>query len=160
MQRSIAGVCKDHDINKPIIRGPEIREEVHKIATKINVAETLDIRTAKNVLRWVGIGGGEAKRKNRAGKIERISTKESSKTALGIFQQHKGLGTDEFDGYLIRNATQELQGMYHEVIKDIVVREDYPTECNEWIAVLMMKAGEDPFVLGRRRDIWLYNATA
>eukprot|EP00965_Chrysotila_dentata_P181383 5986871-Pleurochrysis_carterae.AAC.2 len=71
------------------------------------------------------------------------------------FQQHKGLGSDGFDGYLIRNAPQQLQDIYHEVIKDILVQEDYPTEWNEWIAVLLMKPGEDPFELGRRRDIWL-----
>eukprot|EP00965_Chrysotila_dentata_P045632 1515812-Pleurochrysis_carterae.AAC.1 len=49
-QRSIAGVYKDDDKNKPIIRGPEIREEAHKIATKINGAETLDVATVKEVL--------------------------------------------------------------------------------------------------------------
>eukprot|EP00965_Chrysotila_dentata_P199226 6179254-Pleurochrysis_carterae.AAC.2 len=37
-QGSIAGVYEDDDKNKPIIRGPEIRKEVHKIATRINEA--------------------------------------------------------------------------------------------------------------------------
>eukprot|EP00965_Chrysotila_dentata_P113004 3733781-Pleurochrysis_carterae.AAC.1 len=64
--------------------------------------------------------------------------------ALWKFQQHKGLGSDGFDGFLIRSAPQELKSTYHEVIKDILVQEDYPTEWNEWIAVLMMKPGEDP----------------
>eukprot|EP00965_Chrysotila_dentata_P001734 57931-Pleurochrysis_carterae.AAC.1 len=58
-QRSIAGVYKDDDKNQPIIRGPEIREEVHKIATKINGAEILDIATVREVLHWLGIGGRE-----------------------------------------------------------------------------------------------------
>eukprot|EP00965_Chrysotila_dentata_P001640 54539-Pleurochrysis_carterae.AAC.1 len=40
-------------------------------------------------------------------------------------------------------------------MRDILVQEDYPTEWNEWIAVLMIKPGEDPFELGRRRDLWL-----
>eukprot|EP00965_Chrysotila_dentata_P183696 6065230-Pleurochrysis_carterae.AAC.1 len=75
--------------------------------------------------------------------------------ALRKFQQHKGLGSDGFDGFLIRNAPQLLQVAYHETIRDILIQEDYPTEWNEWIAVLMMKPGEDPFELGRRRDIWL-----
>eukprot|EP00965_Chrysotila_dentata_P078304 2580823-Pleurochrysis_carterae.AAC.1 len=58
--------------------------------------------------------------------------------------------------HLIKNATQEIQDIYHEVIKDILVEEDYRTEWSKWIAVLkMMKPGEDPFELGRRRDIWL-----
>eukprot|EP00965_Chrysotila_dentata_P091755 3029556-Pleurochrysis_carterae.AAC.1 len=62
---------------------------------------------------------------------------------------------DGFDCYLVKNATEEVQDIYHEVIKDILLEEDYPTEWNEWIAVLIMKPGEDPFELGRRRDIWL-----
>eukprot|EP00965_Chrysotila_dentata_P145697 4812908-Pleurochrysis_carterae.AAC.1 len=75
--------------------------------------------------------------------------------ALRRFQQHKGLGTDGFDGFLVRNAPKEWQDIYHDAIMDILVQEDYPEEWNEWIAVLMMKPGEDPFELGRRRDIWL-----
>eukprot|EP00965_Chrysotila_dentata_P057657 1911617-Pleurochrysis_carterae.AAC.3 len=46
-QRGIAGVYKDDDSNNPIIRGPTIREEVHKIATNINKADTLDITAVK-----------------------------------------------------------------------------------------------------------------
>eukprot|EP00965_Chrysotila_dentata_P079187 2611184-Pleurochrysis_carterae.AAC.1 len=139
-QRSIAGVYQDDDKGKPIIRGPGNREEVHKIATKINEAETLEVATVREMLQWLGIG---------------ICTNENGKVALRKFQQHKGLGSDEFDGYLIRNAPQQLQTTYHEVIRGILVQEDYPTEWNEWIAVLMMKPGEGPFELGRRRDIWL-----
>eukprot|EP00965_Chrysotila_dentata_P159532 5270240-Pleurochrysis_carterae.AAC.1 len=75
--------------------------------------------------------------------INRVCTSEKGKTALRRFQQNKGLGTDGFDGFLIRNAPQDLQSIYHEVIKDILIQEDYPAEWNEWIAVLMMKPGED-----------------
>eukprot|EP00965_Chrysotila_dentata_P037807 1257168-Pleurochrysis_carterae.AAC.6 len=110
---------------------PEIREEVHKIATKINEAETLDVATLREMLQWLGIGGGEAAGKERAEEIDRISTKEKGTMALRKFQQHKGLGSDGFDGYLIRNASEELHHTYHEVIKDILVQEDYPTEWNE-----------------------------
>eukprot|EP00965_Chrysotila_dentata_P226885 6195683-Pleurochrysis_carterae.AAC.1 len=46
-ERSIAGVYKDDDKSQPIMRGPEIREEVHKIATKINGAEILDVVTVR-----------------------------------------------------------------------------------------------------------------
>eukprot|EP00965_Chrysotila_dentata_P179410 5924986-Pleurochrysis_carterae.AAC.1 len=155
VQRSIAGVYQDDDKSKPIIRGPEIREEVHKIVTKINEAEALDVATLKETLQWLGIRGGGATEKDRTEEINRICTKEKGKMALREFQQHKGLGSDGFYGFLIRNAPQQLQNTYYEVIRDILVQEDYPTEWNEWIAVLMMKPGEDPFELGRRRDIWL-----
>eukprot|EP00965_Chrysotila_dentata_P006879 224517-Pleurochrysis_carterae.AAC.1 len=46
-QRSIAGEYQDDDKSKPIIRWPEIREEVHKIATKINGAEIVDVATVR-----------------------------------------------------------------------------------------------------------------
>eukprot|EP00965_Chrysotila_dentata_P110874 3664373-Pleurochrysis_carterae.AAC.1 len=154
-QRSIAGVYKDDDKRQQIIRGPEIREEVHKIATKINRAERSDVATVKEMLHWLGIGG-ETMKKDRVEEINRICTKDKGSTALRKFQQHKGLGSDGFDGFLIRNAPRQLQDIYHEVIRDILLKEDYPTEWNEWIAVLMMKPGEDPFELGRRRDIWLH----
>eukprot|EP00965_Chrysotila_dentata_P078475 2585646-Pleurochrysis_carterae.AAC.2 len=58
-KRSIAGVYQDDDKNKPFIGGPEIREELHKIATKINKAETLDVATVREMLKWLGIGGKE-----------------------------------------------------------------------------------------------------
>eukprot|EP00965_Chrysotila_dentata_P115642 3821710-Pleurochrysis_carterae.AAC.6 len=156
VQRGIAGVYQEDDKNKPIIRGPEIRGEVHRIATKINKAEAQDVATVKEVLRWLGLGGSERRRGDRLEEIDRICTKENGRRAMGKFQQHKGLGSDGFDGYLIKNAPDEVQELFHRIIKDILITEDYPTEWNEWIAVLMMKPGEDPFeLLGRRRDIWL-----
>eukprot|EP00965_Chrysotila_dentata_P161614 5337836-Pleurochrysis_carterae.AAC.1 len=85
------------------------------------------------MLHWLGIGG-EAIRKDRMDEINRICTKEKGRSALRKFQQHKGLGSDGFDGFLIRNAPQYLQDTYHEVIRDILIQEDYPTEWNEWIA--------------------------
>eukprot|EP00965_Chrysotila_dentata_P061472 2035901-Pleurochrysis_carterae.AAC.1 len=154
-QRSVAGVYQDDDKSKPIIRGPEIREEVHKIATKINKANTIDVTTVREVLQWLGIRREEPIEKDRTEKVDRICTKEKGRSALRRFQQHKGLGIDGFDGYLVRNAPEQLQDLYHEVIRNILIQEDYPTEWNEWIAVLMMKPGEDPSELGRRRDIWL-----
>eukprot|EP00965_Chrysotila_dentata_P245261 6206454-Pleurochrysis_carterae.AAC.3 len=51
--RGVAGVYQDDDTRKPIIRGPEIREEIHKIATEINKTDALDIPTVKKVLEWV-----------------------------------------------------------------------------------------------------------
>eukprot|EP00965_Chrysotila_dentata_P132581 4384129-Pleurochrysis_carterae.AAC.1 len=71
---------------------------------------------------------------DRTKEIDRICTKEKGKMALRKFQQHKELGSDGFDGFLIRNAPQPLQNTYHEIIRDILVQEDYPTEWNEWIA--------------------------
>eukprot|EP00965_Chrysotila_dentata_P046727 1551600-Pleurochrysis_carterae.AAC.1 len=78
--------------------------------------------------------GGEEIDKNRSEEIDRICTEEKGKAALRRFQQHKGLGSDGFDGYLIRNAPQQLQNTHHGVIKDILIQEDFPIEWNEWIA--------------------------
>eukprot|EP00965_Chrysotila_dentata_P061475 2035998-Pleurochrysis_carterae.AAC.1 len=93
-QRSTAGVYKDDDKSKPIIRGPEIREEVHKIATNINKAETLDVRTVREMLQWLGIGGEGTAREDRTRVIDKICTTEKGKAALRKFEQHKGLGSD------------------------------------------------------------------
>eukprot|EP00965_Chrysotila_dentata_P256409 6212529-Pleurochrysis_carterae.AAC.1 len=133
-QRSIAGVYQEDDKKEPIIRGPEIREEVHKIATRINKAESIDVTTLSEVIHWLGIKRVRVERKDRKEEINRICTNEKGRTALRKFQQNKGLGSDGFDGFLIRNAPQDLQSTYHEVIKDILIQEDYPAEWNEWIA--------------------------
>eukprot|EP00965_Chrysotila_dentata_P147957 4884016-Pleurochrysis_carterae.AAC.4 len=80
--------------------------------------------TVREVLQWAGIGGREEMETNSAKEINRICSRENGRKALGKFQQHKGLGTDGFDGYLIKNATQEVQDIYHEVIKDILMEGD------------------------------------
>eukprot|EP00965_Chrysotila_dentata_P143657 4747049-Pleurochrysis_carterae.AAC.1 len=56
-KRGIAGVYQDDDKSRCIMRGPEIRQEVHKIATKINKAEEVDFKTVKEVLEWMRVGG-------------------------------------------------------------------------------------------------------
>eukprot|EP00965_Chrysotila_dentata_P108821 3595017-Pleurochrysis_carterae.AAC.3 len=76
------------------------------------------------MLHWLGIEGGGAIEKDRTEEIDTICTKEKGKLALRKFQQHKEFGSDGFDGYLIRNAPQQLQNTYHEVIRDILVQEE------------------------------------
>eukprot|EP00965_Chrysotila_dentata_P152894 5053925-Pleurochrysis_carterae.AAC.1 len=130
-QRSIAGVYQDDDRSKPIIRGPEIKEEVHKITTRINVAGKTDVTTVREVLQWLEIRGARTEGKDRTGEINIICTREKGSMALRRFQQHKGSGSDGFDGFLIRNAPQEWHDIYYETIKDVLVQEDYPVEWNE-----------------------------
>eukprot|EP00965_Chrysotila_dentata_P226326 6195330-Pleurochrysis_carterae.AAC.1 len=103
-QRNIAGAYQGDDKSKPIIRGPEIKEEVHKIATKINEAEAIDVATVREVLHWLGIREARTAGRDRTEEIDRICTSEKGRMALRKFQQHKGLGSDGFDGFLIRNA--------------------------------------------------------
>ena len=67
----------------------------------------------------------------------------------------KGMGTDGFDGYLVRLLPQDMQRRYWTILREIVGRQAYPKEWNEWIAILAMKPGEDPKTLERRRDLWL-----
>eukprot|EP00965_Chrysotila_dentata_P080824 2667686-Pleurochrysis_carterae.AAC.1 len=94
VQRGIAGVYQGDDRNEPIIRGPGIRGEVHRIATQINRADTQDVATVKEVLRWLGMGGTSRPKENRMDVINRICTPVNGRRALGKFQQHKGLGSD------------------------------------------------------------------
>eukprot|EP00965_Chrysotila_dentata_P248179 6208197-Pleurochrysis_carterae.AAC.1 len=90
-QRSIAGVYQGDDKNDPIIRGPEIREEVHKIATKINKAENIDTATLSKVTHWLGLKRTRVEGKDRTEEINRICTSEKGRKALRKFQQNKGL---------------------------------------------------------------------
>eukprot|EP00965_Chrysotila_dentata_P262533 6214596-Pleurochrysis_carterae.AAC.4 len=93
VQRGVAGVYQEDDKNKPIIRGPGIRGEVHKIASKINKADTQDVATVREVLRWLGLRGSRQTGEDRMEEISRICTKENGRRAMGKFQQHKGLGS-------------------------------------------------------------------
>eukprot|EP00965_Chrysotila_dentata_P259284 6213507-Pleurochrysis_carterae.AAC.3 len=127
VQRGVAGAYQEDDRSKPIIRGPGIRGEVHKIASGINKADTQDVATVREVLRWLGLGVSGQARGDRIDEINRICTTENGRRAMGKFQQHKCLGSDGFDGYLIKNAPQAIQELYHQVIKNILVAEDYPT---------------------------------
>ena len=45
--------------------------------------------------------------------------------------------------------------MYYETLLDALTAHDFPPEWKLWECVLLMKPGEDPRELGRRRDIWL-----
>eukprot|EP00965_Chrysotila_dentata_P199225 6179254-Pleurochrysis_carterae.AAC.1 len=62
--------------------------------------------TVREVLKWIGIGGEGTTKKNRTEEIDRICTVEKGRRALRKFQQHKGLGTDGFDGYLKRRQSK------------------------------------------------------
>eukprot|EP00965_Chrysotila_dentata_P164700 5437938-Pleurochrysis_carterae.AAC.1 len=73
VQRGIARVYQNDDNSRPIIRGPEIRQKVHKLATKINKEGRVDTKTVKEVLEWMGVGGGDTEEgKDRKEEVDRI----------------------------------------------------------------------------------------
>eukprot|EP00965_Chrysotila_dentata_P131985 4363654-Pleurochrysis_carterae.AAC.1 len=69
----------------------------------------MDVTTIREVIHWLGITRARVEGKDRAEEINRVCTREKGRMALRKFQQVKGLGSDGFDGFLIRNASQELQ---------------------------------------------------
>ena len=71
------------------------------------------------------------------------------------FKKGKGMGSDGFDGYLVRLLPNHMKRRYWTILREIVRRKTFPREWNEWIAVLAMKPGEDPKTLERRRDLWM-----
>ena len=65
------------------------------------------------------------------------------------------MGADGQDLYLMRLAPTHVQLEFVKLIREMVINRQYPTQWAEWIALLAMKPGEDPYDLQRRRDIWL-----
>ena len=81
---------------------------------------------------------------------------EACRTAIQQgFKKGKGLGGDGFDGYMVRVMGERMQKRYWRILRGMVKAQRYPAGWNEWIAMLLMKPGEDPKNLERRRDIWL-----
>ena len=56
---------------------------------------------------------------------------------------------------MLRAMGAEMHRIFWETLRDMVEAQQFPEEWNQWVAMLAMKAGEDPKDLGRRRDLWV-----
>ena len=150
----IMTVYEDDDKEKGVeIRGPGMRQETVKIMTKINAKREADLPAVRELLGWL-----KEYPEDKRGELnleKDVFSWEECEKAINKIKKGKGLGTDGFDGYLLREGPDELRRMFHTIIKGIITSQEYPPEWNQWIAMLAMKPGEDPKELGRRRDLWL-----
>ena len=129
-----------------------VKSAVHREATQINATHEADVSTLKKIMEWIQPSQTAA----HADVAKDLCTWEACKAAIRKgFKRGKGMGTDGFDGYLVRLLPQPMQKRYWTILREIVRRKAYPKEWNEWIAILAMKPGEDPKTLERRRDLWL-----
>ena len=137
---------------KVFSKGEEVRKEVRREAAVINGTTMTDITTLKSMMGWAK----KATKQTRTTVWKDLCTWEACEQAIAKgFKRGKGLGVDGFDGYLIRLLPRRMQRRYWTILRGIARTEQYPTEWNEWIAVLANKPGEDPKTLERRRDLWL-----
>ena len=132
--------------------GEDVKEEVGKEARRINAGKQTDVGTLRTMLRWVAA--------DRTPKVVDVAEglcgwEECDAAMRKGFKRGKGIGSDGFDGYLARILPERMRRRYWRILQGIVRTGEYPTEWNEWIAVLAVKPGEDPKVLERRRDLWL-----
>ena len=129
-----------------------VKSAVHREATQINATHEADVSTLKKIMEWIQPSQTAA----HVDVAKDLCTWEACKAAIRKgFKKGKGMGTDGFDGYLVRLLPQPMQKRYWTILREIVRRKAYPREWNEWIAILAMKPGEDPKTLERRRDLWL-----
>ena len=132
------------------VRGAAVLEEVVKVATRINAREEVDTVAVRNILKWLRDSPEE--RQEATDVATEILTWEEFEKAVRKCEKGKGLGTDGFDGYLLRLAPEGVQRRYHRTLQQIVATKSYPATWNEWIAMLAPKPGEDPKQLSRRDD--------
>lgn len=136
---------------KTITEAEEVRTEVWEEATRINANKETDIATLRKLLRWI-----QPETASPETTVEELCTWPACKKAIAKgFKRGKGVGIDGFDGYLIRLLPEQMQYRYWKILRGIATRGAFPSEWNEWIAVLALKPGEDPKNLERRRDLWL-----
>ncbi|KOO30020.1 hypothetical protein Ctob_013887, partial [Chrysochromulina tobinii] len=129
-----------------------VKRAVHREATQINATHEADVSTLKKIMEWIQPSPTAA----HVDVAKDLCTWDACKAAIRKgFKRGKGMGTDGFDGYLVRLLPQPMQKRYWTILREIVRRKAYPKEWNEWIAILAMKPGEDPKTLERRRDLWL-----
>ena len=74
---------------------------------------------------------------------------------LGKARARLAVGGDGFPGYLLRQATAEVQGLFLDGLRDIVRTRDVPESWSDWPVILAPKPGKDRRLLRKRRDITL-----
>ena len=142
----------DDETSPDLVRGPAIKTEVHKVATKINAKRVVNMSTVKELLEWIH----EFPVEDIQTPIEdRVCSREQLRAAIRYAKAAKGLGIDGFDAYTLKWLTEEMFEDYHHIMRHMIRCRDFPHEWNSWIALLALKPDEDPKKLGRRRDLWL-----
>ena len=144
----------DDDAENPdLVRGPAVKTEVHKVATRINAKRTVHMATVRELLEWLHKFPADTERQQPI--ADRLCSHSQLRAAIRYAKPAKGLGIDGFDAYSLKWMPEEMFEAYHRIMHNIIQNRDFPHEWNNWIALLALKPDEDPKKLGRRRDLWL-----
>ena len=147
-------VWEGDQVGSRLIEDPEeVQKEVQKIVDKVNAPgkahlEALDWWMHKM---WgpakerEGEATDELTEKRRWVKFRRIM-KTGGWNAVGVDGWSKVLGG---------KASDYVLGLHYDWIRECMREATFSESYSEWIALLLMKPGEDPSKVGRRRDIWL-----
>ena len=135
-----------------VVTGPAVRDEVAKAAARINAATWVDTEALNDMLDWAQERAEAEAGMDVAGEL---CNWEACRVAISKARKGKGMGSDGFDGYLVRLMPEAMQRRYCAILQGVIRERQYPWEWNEWLAVLATKPGEDAKKLGRRRDLWM-----
>ena len=110
---------------------------------------------------------------------EAVLSEERFLAGLARFRPDTGVGVDGWSAHLLALAPAEVRKLYLTGLRQVAealqaavppggsttasearryqeaARAAAPPSWTEWVAILLPKAGEDPALFGRRRDIWL-----
>jgi len=150
----LSALYANGDKEAGVVTGAEaVLAEVRAQATKINgEKETFPAIAAELMDR---IRPFPEQQEAREGWEREVCTWERFERAVGRAGADVGVGGDGYSGYLTRKAALSVQRIYYDALLDVLATRDFPPEWKLWECVLLMKPGEDPRELGRRRDIWL-----
>ena len=114
----------------------------------------------RDIMRWADedvkrAGGRKGNTRGKRDWVDEVCTWERFQMGLQRTEAVKGVGCDGWNAYLLRRAPERVQREYYRTLKEVLRTRDFPEEWNNKVAMLMMKPGEDPCELERRRDIWL-----
>ena len=138
-----------------VVYGPAARIEIAEIAKKINKWRGYFSDEAQRLFRLAGMSPQPTAAPEDANWVDEICTFERFEAATQPIAIDTGVGSDGFSAYLLRKAPREERRAYWKDLKECIRAKQFPSEWKDVLALLVMKPGEDPRELGRRRDIWL-----
>ena len=151
----LSSLYKDGDSEKgEVITGAgNVLAETRKQAAGINGAKESFPAVAEQLMQQLRPFPEQHEPKREWSK--EVCTWERFERAVGRAGADVGVGSDGYSGYLTRKASLPARRLYFDILRDMLEKHDFPPAWKLWECVLLMKPGEDPRELGRRRDIWL-----
>ena len=116
-----------------VASGGELLEEVHRQEQRTFAAAEVDEGAVDKVLEWAGLNprARNATHETREEYFERIFPDEEGLRMVRQLKARKGMGPDAFDAYLLRLAPHEVQLRFVRMLREVLVRREYPRAWHE-----------------------------